>query len=63
MDEEQIFDEACAGCLKNCFDILAQAIVTEDSSAPMERFRKCCDLCRGARALVHMAKLPPLGST
>ena len=57
-DEASTFDEAESDCLKNCFNVLVDSLVTDPSGfESQERFRKCCELCKKARVLaVEAAK-------
>ncbi len=48
--EQEAFQGAYKLCLCNCFDVMANGLVTQAGDVTViARFERCCELCRQAK--------------
>ena len=53
IDDKKAFRKAYRDCLANCFATLTLGLASEGRTpGSLDRFRRCCELCREARKLV-----------
>lgn len=52
-----VWDQARDDCLKNCFDVLVDALADDDAGPGTVRFWRCCDLCQKAREIAERKPL------
>jgi hypothetical protein len=62
MNEQKAYEQACAACLQNCFNVLSSAIAVNDGGGGETRFRRCRKTCLETLARVRSVTETPLAN-